>query len=145
MIRLTTVLLSALLLVAAGCGTPDDDEGTQPAPAVTSFEQGRFDDLPLPTESEPVGKRSEQDGVVTRSYKVEGMTPQHVLAFYEETLADRGWTSLGVEEMRNGYRGDWSIEDWELRVSANQAPGLGESPNSDAKLLTQLSLVLTPS
>lgn len=145
MIRATAIALFALLLAAAGCGDPVDDEGTQPAPAVTSFEQGEFDDLPLPAETEPVGRRSEQDGIVTRSYKVEGMTPQDVLAFYEAELADLGWTSLGVEEMREGYRGDWSTEDWELRVSANKAPGLGESASSDAKLLTQLSLVLTPS
>lgn len=135
--------LGATLLVgslAAACG--DGTEGTQPAPGVSSFEQGRFDDLPLPAEAEPVGSRSEQEGVVTRSYEVPDLLPVDIIDFYEQALDQQGWTLVQIEELPQGVRGDWAIDGYDLRVSANEAPGL-DVPGSEPG--TQLSLVLSPS
>ena len=142
--RLGRAMASTLLVGAlvAACEDGDGDEGTQPAPGVSSFEQGRFDDLPLPTEAEPVGLRSEQEGIVTRSYEVPDMLPADVIEFYEQALDEQGWTVRQIEELPQGVRGDWEIEGYDLRVSANEAPGL-DAPGSQPG--TQLSLVLSPS
>lgn len=134
----------ALLVGSLGtaCGEGDGGEGTQPAPDVTTFEQGRFDDLPLPAEAEPVGRRSEKEGIVTRSYQVQDLLPVDIIDFYEEALEGQGWTLVGIEDFSQGTRGDWAIEGYTLRVSANEAPGL-DAPGSQPG--TQLSLVLSPS
>lgn len=137
-----STLLIGSLAAACGGGPGEGDEGTQPAPDVSSFEQGRFDDLPLPTEAEPVGRRSEQEGIVTRSYEVPDLLPVDIIEFYEQALDEQGWTTVEIEEFSQGARGDWSIEGYDLRVSANEAPGLDE-PGSQPS--TQLSLVLSPS
>lgn len=139
--RLGCVLSVAALAACGGDGDDLDDEGAQPAPPVSTFEQGQFDDLPLPTDAEPVGPRSEQDGIVTRSYEVQGMVPRDVIDFYEQTLEEQGWSAVEIEEMREGYRGDWTTEEWNLRVSANEARGLAEDSGEPT---TQISLVLSP-
>ncbi len=57
---------AVVVSVVLGACSPSD-EGSQPAPAVTTFGQGDFENLPLPPRSEPLGERSEEDGAVARS------------------------------------------------------------------------------
>lgn len=139
----TRGLVSALAAVLAlgGCSDREEQrEGTQPAPAVTTFEQGRFDDLPLAPRSDPVGPRSEKEGVVTRSFSAKGTTPEQVLRFYEQNLT--GWRQLEpVHEVgTSSYRATWAQGEWLLEVSSGRAPAL----DAPLEAQVQYSLVLRP-
>lgn len=138
----------AAMAVLAACGDDPANPAAQPAPAVTTFEQGGFDDIPLPVKSEPLGPRSETGGVVTRSYDVRGTTPQAVLSFYADALENDGWVPVGAVEQLgvDTYRGDWTNTESQaqLRVSATDAPALGGDEDRGASVLTQYSLTLTP-
>lgn len=69
------------------------------------------------------------------------MLPLDVIEYYQRALHEQGWTELDIEELPEGVRGDWTIEGWDLRVSASDAQGL---PGDDDRPTTQLSLVLSP-
>ncbi len=127
------------------CGRNGPDEGTQPAPAVTTFEQGRFGDIPLFFRSEPVGPRSEKDGVVARSYKATGASPQQVLEFYRDGLPPR-WTMVTpIEKLGvNTFRADWVDESYRLRVSATREPLLDRDDDVVEPIVSQYSLTLHP-
>ncbi len=135
------VLTMALL----GCGPGEKQPAAQPVPEVTTFERGRFDDLPVFFRSDPLGPRSEKDGVVTRSYKAEGASPEQVLEFYREAL-DYRWRMVSpIERLGVGtFRADWEDGQYRLRVSATQAPALDASAGSADPVLTQYSLTLRP-
>ncbi len=129
-------------VVFASCGP--SDEGTQPAPAVTTFEQGHFDDLPLPPRSEPVGERSEEDGVVSRSYAVRDTSPERVLAFYSEQLAGSAVVEPPHDIGVGTLRGRWLLDGRELTVSATREDTLEaiERFGDDVGVITQFSLSL---
>ncbi|MDP8992415.1 MAG: hypothetical protein M3N31_05080 [Actinomycetota bacterium] len=136
--RVTPVVLA---LVVAGCGGDRQErEGAQTAPAVTTFEQGRFDDLPLFPRSDPIGPRSEKEGVIARSYTARGTTPERLLQFYEDKLTQ--WRQ--VEPVRkfgtSSYRAKWARDNWLLEVSSGASPALDDA--GDAQV--QYSLVLSP-
>jgi hypothetical protein len=129
------------LLALTGCGDAGQErEGTQPAPAVTTFEQGLFEDLPLFPRSDPIGPRSEKDGVVARSYTARGTTPERLVRYYEDNLT--GWRQ--VEPSRrfgtSSYRAKWARDDWFLEVSSGASPALDDA--GDAQV--QYSVVLSP-
>ena len=67
MLRRSSVAAAAgvLTMAALGCGSGEKQPAAQPVPEVTSFERGRFDDLPVFFRSDPLGPRSEKDGVVS--------------------------------------------------------------------------------
>jgi hypothetical protein len=127
-------------LVFASCSP--SDEGTQPAPAVTTFEQGYFDDLPLPPRSEPVGERSEENGVVSRSYAVRDTSPERVLAFYSEQLAKSAVVEPPHDIGVGTLRGRWLLDGRELTVSATREDNLEatERFGDDVGVITQFSL-----
>lgn len=134
-------------LVGLGACSVDAPDGTQPAPNVTTFEVGRFDDLPLPPRSDPLGARTDAGGVVARSYRVTGTSPQLVLDFYVSELRDRGWVpGQPVEMIGSGtFRGTWTKDGNELTVSSTNAPTIGQDDGS-AQVDSQysLSLMLAP-
>lgn len=136
--------VAAMSVVFASCSP--SDEGTQPAPAVTTFEQGDFDDLPLPPRSEPVGERSEEDGVVSRSYAVRDTSPERVLAFYSEQLPAAAVVETPQAIGAGTSRGRWLVDGRELTVSATVGNTLDaiERFGDDAGVVTQLSLSLAP-
>lgn len=137
---------AALIVAALGaCGEDEEQAETQPAPAVTTFEQGRFGDVPLFPRSEPIGPRSEKREVVARSYRARGTTPEGVLEYYRDALDQQRWTMLGpIKQIGVGsYRAEWASGDRRLRVSATRAPGFdSEAPSEQA--LVQYSLSLRP-
>lgn len=66
------------------------------------------------------------------------------MGFYDDTLLSEGWEQLG-EVDRSGtstYRGDWTHGRWTMRVSANDANGLGGDRNPSERVVSQYSLVL---
>lgn len=142
---LRSVLLTAALVLASACGGDDgSDEGAQPAPDATTFEQGGFDDLPRHPRSEAVGTRTETGGNVAQSFEVTGATPEQVLRFYEDALPPLGWLPLsdsGIDISDRAAHGQWTREGELLVVSASSAPTLEDEGN---EAVTQYSLSLGP-
>lgn len=128
------------LLALAGCAVREEREGTQAAPDVTTLEQGRFDNLPLAPRSDPIGPRSEKEGVVSRSFTAKGTTAEQVVRFYEQNL--RGWRQVEpVHQVgTSSYRGTWAQGGWLLEVSSGTAPALDDPLEAQV----QYSLVLRP-
>ncbi len=128
-------------LVLAGCARDREREGAQPAPDVTTFEQGRFDDLPLFPRSDPVGPRSEKEGVVTRSFVAKGATPEQVMQFYEGRL--KGWQQVEPSHLvgTSTHRAKWALDNWFLEVSAS---AYASSIDDPLEAQVQYSLVLSP-
>ncbi|MDP9388464.1 MAG: hypothetical protein M3Q48_11290 [Actinomycetota bacterium] len=141
--RLVAATVAVVVLVA--CGDREHQQEAKPAPHVTTFEEGTFDDLPQFSRSEPVGPRSEKDGVVARSYRARGATPEGVLDYYRDVLDERGWTMVGaIERIGVGtYRADWVSGAQRLRVSASGEPQLAEDVPSQ-QVTVQYSLTLRP-
>jgi hypothetical protein len=130
-----------VVVALAGCGGRSQErEGTQPAPAVTTFEEGSFDDLPLFPRSDPIGPRTEKEGVIARSYTARGTTPERLLQFYEDKLP--GWRQM--EPVRkfgtSSYRAKWARDNWFLEISSGASPALDDA--GDAQI--HYSLVLSP-
>ncbi len=144
--RATSVgLLMALALGSQACADPEPREGTQPAPDVTTFEQGVFDDVPRFPRSEPLGPRSEKAGVVAQSFRAFGATPRAVVEYYARSLP--GWeqiepiTQTGTED----FRARWARDAWTLLVTAAPAPTTSDGNQADVpEPKTQYSLTLTP-
>ena len=132
-----------LVAFTVGCGSDVPDRSAQPAPDVTTFEDGAFEQLPLYPDSEPIGAQSEKDGVVTRSYKVKDVTVDMIIAFYEERLQAAGWERAEPVLRENTQsRADFVNDDHRLELSAQDIRG-PEDPPSDQHVV-QYSLVLHP-
>ncbi len=144
--RLVLLPATALLaVVLIGCRPGDPDPVAQPAPDVTTFEQGRFDDLPQFPRSQPLSERAEERGVIARSYKATGASPQQVMEFYRDALGQR-WTMVtGIEKLGVGtLRADWVGEKYRLRVSATTESELDSPNDASETVVTQYSLTLHP-
>jgi hypothetical protein len=137
------VLLVAVALTA--CGRGDADPAAQPTPNVTTFQEGRFDDLPQYPRSEPLGPRADEQGVVARSYKVTGASPEQVMDFYRDALQERWRMLTGVEKLGVGtFRADWVDDDYLLRVSATRESEVDSRDDASENFVTQYSLTLHP-
>ncbi len=135
------VCAGVVALMLTGCGRERAREGAQPAPDVTTFEQGSFDDLPLFPRSEPLGARSEKDGVVSRSFVAKGATPARVMQFYEASL--KAWRQVEPTHVvgTSTHRAKWAQDNWLLEVSAS---GYASSIDEPLEARVQYSLVLSP-
>ena len=143
---LAGLLIAAVLPVGllAGCG--DDEEpavagDALPAPDVTTFSGGDFDDLPLPPRATPVSERAEEDGVVSRSFEVRNTQPEALLAFYHDALQEFPVVEEPEEIGVGTHRGRWDVDGRELTVVAQTAETLEDNPGAP-EVLTQLSLSL---
>jgi len=130
-------------VVFAGCQAPDPQPEAQPAPDVTTFQPGRFDDLPLVPRSDPVGPRTDADGVTARSYRTLGTTARDVLEFYRAELPPRWHLVHGIEQLgERTFRADWSDGAYRLRVSATYEHTLDVDDNASSERPIQYSLTL---
>jgi hypothetical protein len=136
---------AAAWIALSGCNA--SDEGTQPAPSVSSFTQGDFEGLPLPPRSEPVGGRTEERGVVARSYAARDTTPEAVMDFYAQELESAAVLEPPDELGIGTFRGRWLVGNGELTVSATRESSLDaiERFGDEAGVVTQFSLSLAPS
>lgn len=140
----------ALAVFAAGaaCGGGTDDargSGAQPAPDVTTFEQGVFDEIPRYPRSEPLGPRSEKDGVVAQSFEARDASPAQVLDFFQQRLESWDLISQPAPIGEGTYRGQWARAKWILTISSTPAPTLEpDSEPAQGTLLSQYSLSLSP-
>lgn len=133
-------------LLVGACGDDSDDPpAAQPAPNVTTFEPGRFDDVPLFPRSDPLGPRSDEGGVVARSYRATGTTAEQVLEYYRTSLDPKWRLQNPIENIGVGtYRGDWVSDTYRLRVSATDAPTVSGEGDASRNVAAQYSLTLTP-
>ena len=143
--RVVPLLIAAASVLVAACGA-DSDEGTQPRPDVTTFEEGTFDDIPLVPESDPVTPPNQEDGVATRSYVARNTKPAEVLEFYEKQLAEFTVVSAPEQIGEGTYRGRWQLDGGRvLTVSATPGESLQSGDSAYAgEFLAQYSLTLAP-
>lgn len=138
--RAAALLIAGVALVLlAACGGGGGHPQAQPAPDVTVFRGGSFDQLPRYPRSDELNKAGETNGVVTQSFSVSNTTPEQVLTFYHDHLV--GWSAVSPVEATgaDSYRGTWVKGDKELRVTAAKAPTL-----SQREPVVQYSLELGP-
>ncbi len=139
------VVAGTLALLIGGCAPRDTDPAAQPAPDVTTFEQGRFDELPQFPRSDPVGPRTEKDGVVARSYRARGTSPEQVLEFYRDALDERWQMVTPIERLGPGtFRAEWVADDYRLLVSATREGTLDAPDDAANPAVAQYSLTLHP-
>lgn len=131
-----------ILLTTAACSDDTDPPEAQPAPDVSAFREGGFDEIPRYSRSEPVGTRTSEGDVIAQSFKATGATPQDIMDFYETNLGGE-WVLEGeIERLGVGtYRGDWRNGDHRLRVSATPESSLDEEDSADP-VIAQYSLTL---
>lgn len=143
--RVVPLVMAATSVLVAACGA-DSDESTQPRPDVTTFEEGTFDDLPLVPASDPVTPPNQENEVDTRSYVVRNTTPEQVLEFYEQQLAEFTVISAPEEIGEDTYRGSWQLDGGRvLTVSATPGESLQSGDSAYAgEFLAQYSLSLAP-
>ncbi len=131
--------------VLGGCGSGEADPVAQPAPGITTFGPGRFDDLPQYPRSEPLGPRNEEAGVVVRSYKVPGASPEQILEFYRQALEERWNMVTEAERLGVGtLRAEWVSEEYRLLVSATRESELDSRKDASNSVVAQYSLTLHP-
>lgn len=141
-----TKLFAAVVTVFALSACAPSDEGTQPSPDVTTFEQGDFGDIPLHPRSEALSPPNEEGDNVARSYVVRNTTPEEVLNFYEVQLAEFDIVEEPDSIGTNTFRGSWQLDQERvLIVSATLSSNLdGSGELVDSEALTQYSLSLSP-
>ena len=148
--RLSLFVLALFLLVAAACGddgdSGDGDVNAQPAPGVSTFAEGGFDEIPRHPTSEELSPRNEQRGVVSQSYVVRNTTAERVLDFYRDAFTDLSVLSDPQSIGVNTWRGIWRMPDGDvLIVSATAEPGADtEQPGAPGDHDVQYSLSLGP-
>jgi hypothetical protein len=139
--RAATALLS-VATVAVGCSDNTSDPA-QPAPNVTTFEQGVFDNIPAYPRSDPLGERNDEDGVVSRSYRSVGALPQTIIDYYDAQLTAAGWQrSAALPQQGFVRRGTWIRNDYQVEVSARPVDDSRNPASVDYAV--QYDVVLTP-
>lgn len=138
------MMLAALAMTGVGCGSGTESTETQPAPDVTTFQEGDFEELPLYPDSEPIGSRTETDGVVARSYEVRDVTVEMVIEFYDTRLQAEGWQRAEpVLRENTEHRADFVNDTYRLELSAQPIRAPEDPPPTDLYVV-QYSLVLHP-
>lgn len=141
--RVMPLVLIAMALVAlvAGCGDDGEDSAREaPAPGTGN---AAFDDLPRYPRSDPFGPLSESEGVLARTYRTTGATPDAVLEFYADALPERGWTPVEpVNREDTRRRADYVNGSNRLELSARAVDDRTEPDSNGA--IVQYSLVVRP-
>lgn len=131
----------AAIGLLAGCG--DDGEAETQTSEVVDPSTDALDAVPLVPRSEPFGRPSAEDGVQTRSYEVDGTTPERIIAFYADALPAEGWTQVEPTNREDTeQRADFVDEDHRLEISAIASDR--QASEDDAEGGVQYSLVLRP-
>lgn len=147
--RIAGASAAVALLAVAGCGDGDGDGASvgepeaQPAPGVTTFQEGDFAGIDLPSTATPVNERTEEDDAVAQSFEVRNTTPEEIMAFYSDALAEYDVLEAPEEIGVGTMRGRWEVDGRRLTVAAQTAETLNDNPGAP-EVLTQLSLSLEP-
>lgn len=138
------VLVCALGIGGWACGSDDPGEDVaQPRTEAPDFGSGAFDEIPRYPGSSELTPAREQDGALAQSFLIEMETPEAVLTYYRDQLAEEGWEQSGaIEQLSDtSFRGDWRRDRLLLEVSAGNASTIDEEVASE-QVTTQYSLVL---
>jgi hypothetical protein len=131
----------ALAAVLSACGDDDLEPGAPEDAAVVDL--GRFDDLPRFPRSEEYGPRTEDDGVVSRSFRARGASVERIMEFYDDALTEAGWTPAEPVHREDGPgRDDYVMGGHRLEVSAIDVEDRDGDGGNQA--VVQYSLVLRP-
>lgn len=137
------------LLGVAACGGEADsgdatsgDPGALPAPNVTAFTGGTFDDIPRHPLGDPINERDNQDGVTVQSFLVRDTAPRDVIDYYQDVLAEQEMVGSIEETGENAYRGEWMLDGRILQVSTRLAPTGDQAQDRSSDAQTQYSLIL---
>jgi hypothetical protein len=125
------IVLALLGALLGACGDDDDARpsvGDQPAPDVTTFQPGAFDDLPMISGSRPLGPRREQGAISVRTFAVTNLEPVSIINFYDSHLV--GWTRIDRDALGTGVRARYGNGDRALEVTAIPAPTAETATNS---------------
>ncbi|MFP5316708.1 MAG: hypothetical protein ACLGI2_00245 [Acidimicrobiia bacterium] len=137
-------LVIAFGVVATGCGGGDDNPEAQPAPDVTVFRGGVFDQLPRYPRSVDLATPTETAGVVAQTFSVRNASPREILDFYASRL-DRWRVVEPVHQVGDdAFRGSWTRDGRRLQVSAGRAPAIDVEPPTVEPPIAQYSLQLGP-
>ena len=141
-IPLSTLLVAVALSAGTACSATGGFADDQPSSQGSHLEAGELAALPLPGGTAPFGAPTQQDGTVTRSFKVTALAPADVLQFYAEALPDRGWAvSAPPAERGDVWRGQWARNDRLLQVTAE--PDVDDGTDTgDGAPTSQLDLEL---
>jgi hypothetical protein len=139
--------LTALATLLVGCAGDSSAQRDQPAPNVTGFATPGFGRLPEYPGSRPVSGAAKNDGgVITRSFTVEGATPEEIVLYFVRKLRPLGWkltSAVPATDPSIDRRDVWTKQRRHLVVSSGPAPAAG-SGSAAVGTLTQYSLVLYP-
>ncbi len=126
----------ALAVVAVGCGS-GTSRPAQPAPSVTAFTGGAFDQLPRYPRTEPIGTRNDSGAISEQSFTATGATPEQVLNWYGDHLS--AWTVVDAPHKTGAadFAGEWTMGDRRLRVTAGPAPTIGSETTVQYSLIVQ--------
>ena len=134
-----TLVAAALALTATACGSSASGADRTTTGPPTTFRLHRFERLPKPTRTHPVGLRTDKGGVTVRSYETRNRTAADVIAFYARVLPQEGWTSVPApNDAGSTNQATFRSGGYLLRVTAELAPTLG-----DGTPVTQFSLEVT--
>lgn len=138
---LLALVLASLLALAAGACSGDSAESNdaQPAPEVSTFAPGGFDDVPRYRGSQEAGPRSEDGDVVSQSFFVEGADPQMVIDFYRNQL--QGWEFSGERDVGDALTAEFT-EPGEGGRRLEVSAGVTNRGGLDMTQTLQYSLVL---
>lgn len=137
---------AGVALLLGACGGGDGGAASpeaQPAPGVTTFQEGDFEGIPLPGRATPLSERVEEEGVTSQSFEVRNIPPEELMDFYLEALAEHEVLEQPEEIGVGTSRGRWDVDGRELTVVGQTAETLEDNPGAP-EVLTQLSLSLRP-
>lgn len=128
--------MGAVAALAMGCGSGGHPRA-QPAPGVTAFTGGAFDQIPLFPRSEPLGARNNTTTISQQSFQATGADAEQVVDWYRDHL--NGWTVIQAPHGTGAtdFAGEWEKGDRRLRVTAGPAPTLGPRSTIQFSLLVR--------
>ena len=139
---ISTVLVAAALAVGAACGATSGFADDQPTDQ-GALEPGELAAVPIPGGATSFTVPTEEGGAVTQSFKVTGLSPADVVAFYGSGLRQQGWTvsTAPVEHGDGVWRAEWARDDRLLQVTVEPDADDGTGDGNGAPT-SQLDLVL---
>jgi hypothetical protein len=141
---LTELVVLGAVVGLGGCSAIGGFAADQAAPGqVARLEPGELTGLPTPGGAAPFGPPAEKGNAVTQSFKVTGLAPGDVLAFYADALPAQGWiVSTPTGGTGDVWRGQWARRDLILQVTAE--PDVDDGAAALPAPMSQLDLVLSP-
>ncbi len=134
--RLLVPLLFLAALAAVSCGETASSLD-QPATRDSGVVPGAFAALPEPGAATPLGEPTVDGRTSAQSFRVEGLSVQEILGFYEVQLGQVGWIAARLPNQVGD--GDWQG----LWGRGNESLQLRVSPyGDDEPTTTQVDLVL---